>query len=116
MLDAAFQELMRHKPELRPLFEHVKASSRYRAFWRLKAKYKRDRTARSAGLLKAQIALSEVAIKSFGKKGFDENGVPVVASNIQKKMKGRAFKEKKIPEWQRMVERIRKEEIVVVEA
>jgi len=110
MLDVNFQELMRHKPELRPLFERVKASSRYQAFWRLKAKYKRDRTVRSAGLLKAEIALGEIAIASRGKKGFDENGVPIVASNIGKGTKGKKYKEKKIPEWQKMVERIRRRE------
>lgn len=114
MLDEDFQELMKHRPELRPLFERMPKTSRYQAHWRIKAKHKLDRAARSAGLLKAQIVLAKVAVKSFGKKGFDENGVPIVASRIAKEMKGKKYREKKIPEWQKMVERIRRREEAIV--
>jgi hypothetical protein len=114
MLQKDFEELMRRRPDLRPLFERVKASSRYQAFWRLKAKYKLDRTVRSSALLKAQFALGKIAYANFGKKGFDENGVPIVASNIGKETKGKKYKEKKIPEWQKMVERIRRREEAIV--
>jgi hypothetical protein len=114
MLDEDFQELMKHRPELRPLFERVPKTSRYQAHWRVKAKHKLDRAARSTALLKAQLALGKIAYANFGKKGFDGKGVPVVASNIQKEMKGKKFKEKKIPEWQKMVERIRRREEAIV--
>ena len=110
MLDEDFQELMKHYPELRPLFERMPNTSRYRNHWRVQPKWKRDKMLRSIPALKAQIALSKIAYANFGKKGFDENGVPIVASNIGKGTKGKRYKEKKIPEWQKMVERLKKEQ------
>jgi hypothetical protein len=117
MLEADFQELMRHHPELRPLFEHVPATRRYQAHWRVKGKHKLEKSARSPALLKTQIALGEAAFGSFGGKGFDENGLPVVASKVQQKMKGKRFKEKKkLPTWEEMVQRIKREREALVVA
>jgi hypothetical protein len=115
MRDSEFQELIRRHPEVKPLFERVEGSFRAKPHWRLQAKFKRDRKLRSAALLKSQLALGEVAYASFGKKGFDVEGKPVVASNIKRKLQGRTFKEKvRVPEWKRMLERIEKE--ILVEA
>jgi hypothetical protein len=115
MRDSEFQELIRRHPEVKPLFERVGGSYRAKPHWRLQAKFKRDSKLRSAALLKAQIALGEIAIASRGKKGFDEEGKPIVSSKIKRGLRGRTFKEKvRVPEWKRMLERIKKE--IVVEA
>jgi hypothetical protein len=113
--DSEFQELIRRHPKVKPLFERVDGSYRAKPHWRLKAKWKRDPRYTPEGLLKSQIALGEVAYASFGKKGFDGEGKPVVASNIKRRLRGKIFKEKvRMPEWKRMLERIKKE--IVVEA
>ena len=109
MRDSEFEELMRRHPELRPLFERVSGSYRARAHWRLKAKWKRDPRFRPESLLRTHIALGEVAYASFGKKGFDEDGNPIVCGAVKKAMKGRKFKKVRKPEWKRMLERIKKE-------
>ena len=112
MRDSEFQELIRRHPEVKPLFERVGGSYRAQTHWRLKAKWKLDRTVRLKGLLKSQIAFGEIAHGSFGKKGFDEEGKPIIASEIQEKMKGKTFKEKKkLPTWQEMLERVRRERL-----
>jgi hypothetical protein len=115
MRDSEFQELVRRHPEVKPLFERVAGSYRAKPHWRLQAKHKHDRAVRSAGLLKTQIALAEIAIASRGKKGFDEEGKPIVASNVKRGLRGKTFKEKvRVPEWKRMLDRIKRE--IVVEA
>jgi hypothetical protein len=108
--DSEFQELIRRHPEVKPLFERVDGSFRAKPHWRLKAPWKRDKRLTPASLLKPQIALAEIAYASFGKKGFDGEGRPIVASNIKRGLRGRTFKEKvRVPEWKRMLERIKKE-------
>jgi len=115
MLQKDFEELIRRKPEVKPLFERVSGSKRAGAHWRLKAPWKRDKRLTPASLLKTQLALGEIAYGSFGKRGFDGEGRPVVASNIKRGLRGKTFKEKvRVPEWKRMLERIKKE--IVVEA
>jgi len=115
MRDSQFEELVRRHPEVKPLFERVGGSYRAKPHWRLQAKFKRDRKLRSAALLKSQLALGEIAYASFGKKGFDVEGKPVIASNIKRGLRGKTFREKvRVPEWKRMLERIKKE--IVVEA
>jgi hypothetical protein len=69
---------------------------------------------RPESLLKSQIALGEIAYANFGKKGFNVEGKPIVASNVGKAMRGKIFKKAKEPEWKRMFDRIKRE--IVVEA
>jgi len=112
--DSEFQELVRRHPEVRPLFERVSGSYRAKPHWRLKSKEKRDPRFRSEAKLKSQIMLAETAYASFGKKGFDAEGKPIIASNVARAMRGKVFKKVKEPEWKRMLERIKKEIIVQV--
>ncbi len=115
MRDSEFQELIRRHPEVKPLFERVEGSYRAKPHWRLKAAWKRDKKLTPTALVKTQIALGEIAYASFGKKGFDGEGKPIVASNIKKGLRGKTFRDKvRVPEWKRMLERIKKE--VMVEA
>lgn len=76
----------------------------------------RDRTKRSIAQLEAQLMLAETAYDSFGKRGTDEDGTPIVASEVKKKMKGKRFKP---AEWLRvmakLLESIPKDESVIEE-
>jgi hypothetical protein len=105
--DSEFQELVRRHPEVKSLFERVSGSYRAKPHWRVKAKWKLDRKARSEALLKVQVSVAETAYANFGKKGFDEEGKPIVASNIGKVLRGKVFKKPKVPEWQKVYEKIR---------
>jgi len=114
MRDSEFQELIRRHPEVKSLFERVGGSYRAKPHWRLRAKWKRDKRARPAGLLKSQIALAVIAHASRGQKGFDEEGKPIVTSIVKRGLRGKTFKEKPVPEWVRMLERIKKEVLAEV--
>ena len=114
MRDSEFQELVRRHPEVKPLFERVSGSYRAKPHWRLKSKEKLDRRFRSKAKLETNVVFAEAAYASFGKKGFDAEGKPIVASNVAKALRGKVFKKVKEPEWKRMLERIKKE--IVVEA
>jgi hypothetical protein len=80
----------------------------------LKSKEKLDRRFRSKAKLETNLVFAEVAYGSFGRKGFDQEGKPIVASNVAKAMRDKVFKKAKEPEWKRMLERIKRE--IVVEA
>jgi len=55
--------------------------------------------------IRARIAFGEIARKHKGKKGFDEEGLPIIASMIKKEYTGMRFgrKEKK-PKWMEIYE------------
>lgn len=106
------QELLRHHPELRGFFVFV--NRRSGGFWRRKPKA--DMASMSKPKLETLLALSESSHKSFGKRGFDSQGLPIIASINQKELKGKKYT---IPRWQRIAEELRKslkEVAVVVES
>jgi hypothetical protein len=51
--------------------------------------------------------VAEAAYANFGKKGFDEEGKPIIASKVGKALRGKVFKKPKVPEWQKVYEKIR---------
>jgi len=97
MNETEFQELMRHAPELRPFFQRVVDEKHNRVFWRRITN--QDPKLRSKALLESQVTLAETAHSSYGKKGFRE-GVPIVAVNVKKALKGKKFT---LPKWKRVM-------------
>jgi len=98
MNETEFQELMRHAPELRPFFQRVVDAKHNRVFWRRIAN--QDPKLRSKALLESQLTLAQTAHKSYGKKGFSRKGVPIVAANVEKALKGKKFT---LPKWKRVM-------------
>lgn len=89
-----YEEIVKQRPEMKAVLEKVKASYRQSVYWRRKRDYPREKW--SAARKHAVLRFSEAAHKSFGKKGFDEKGVPIVASNAKKAIEGRRFKGKSL--------------------
>jgi hypothetical protein len=100
MNNQEIQELLRHHPELKDFFVFV--NRRSGGFWRRKANY--DRAIRSKAKIEAELELANTSFKSFGKRGFDSQGLPIVASNVQKALTGKKFT---IPRWQRVANELR---------
>lgn len=104
MNEAEFAELVRERPDLARHFHYVCSGKDGRSgyYRRIPSTYY-DPKARSLGQLKLQIAVGKTARRAYGKKGFDEEGVPIVASETKKAVKGRRFKKDK---WREIVKEL----------
>lgn len=108
-----FERLQREAPELARLCERVVDEKHNRVFWRRIAPQRFNRKLRSKGLLESQLTLAETAHKSYGKKGFTKEGVPIVAANIKKALTGKKFT---LPRFQRLMLKLRESLKEITEA
>lgn len=117
MNEEQFAELVRKHPELARFFHYVRPGKDGRVgYYRRIPRTYHDPRARPASQLKTQLALGKTAHKSFGKRGFDEDGVPIIASEVKKEMKGKRYRK---PKWREIVKELTeslKEIAEVVEA
>lgn len=94
-MDAAtYRKVVEQRHELADIIQFVRkpCNDGSRGYYRRIPRTNRDRTKRSIAQLEAQLLLAETAYDSFGKRGTDEDGIPIVASEVKKKMKGKRFK------------------------
>jgi hypothetical protein len=102
-----FEELKRRYPTFATLFHWVGPGGHIReGYYRRIPRTYYDVHARPRSQLESQLAFSKVARNLYAKniKGFDENGVPLIASKIGEGLKGKKFTK---PQWQRIMDELR---------
>jgi len=90
-----YQELIRKAPELANFFQYVAPSKHRPGHFRAIRRSYYSREARSTPLLRAELHFAKTAYNSYGEKGFDEKGMPIVASKCADAMRGKEFKDKR---------------------
>jgi hypothetical protein len=93
-----YQELVKKAPELANFFMYMPPGKDGRsAYFREVPRTYRNREARTVPLLKSQLCMAKTSYGLFRQvKGFDEKGMPIVASKVGDVMRGRNFKKTKI--------------------
>lgn len=93
---AQFQKLCEQRPDLAKYFHYVRGSRNQGGYYRRIPPTYYNRRARPATLLRSQIAFGEAAYDVHGTKGLSEEGLPVAASSIKKRMRGKQFRKSKV--------------------
>ena len=97
MNEAQFQRLCEERPDLAKYFQYVRpGKSGGSGFYRRVSRIYKDRRARPATLLRSQVAFGEAAQGVYGTKGLSEEGLPVAASAIKRRLRGKQFRKGKV--------------------